>query len=334
MLRSGRGYLSTTTLYNIYYINASSITAPNASMHGIEAHDVCRTLDPSVQSVTVRRWFTVIGAILIVGFTVAGLTSEYAMPDGALYPLKIRIVEPVRATFSLSPEARARSATKRAEARLREAEYLAATNRLHGQDAQELSDAFSAEIDRILRTIADLSEKKPGTALSLASDLSSMLIGHAVVLRSIRSDQVSGLSEHIAAKQRDVRNANNTAMRVILYDKKGVNMTAIARDAIRKSLTDIAEAKRQHAKSVRADPANSADPQLEAADDALAGAQAQAENGAYQDAFVLAQRGSELARQASILLWARRQLHLSAGPAYVPNDKKDEADSQNAGESD
>ena len=111
--------------------------------------------------------------------------------------------------------------------------------------------------------------------------------------------------------QAEAKNAGNAALHVILYEQEGVDMQAIAKRSLEQSITEVAKAKEQSNQGDGKNPGDVTDPRLSAGEDALVSAQAKAEEGAYRDTYVLAQRAGELAHQASILIWADRRLHLN-----------------------
>jgi hypothetical protein len=79
-------------------------------------------------------------ALLAGGETL--LAAEQAFPGNTLYPVKVDIIEPIRATLAFSPEAKAKWQTQVAERRLEEGERLLASRPLSDENRAKIEAEF------------------------------------------------------------------------------------------------------------------------------------------------------------------------------------------------
>jgi|GEM_PF-1571874 len=122
--------------------------------------------------------------IVLVGGGVAS-AAEHALPGHALYPLKTKVTEPVRAMLSFDPQARSEFEIERVHRRLQEYAQLAAKH-TEEDASEELARSLTAHVERAKEAIADLSAdgEEPG-ALVAAHDLRVTLLAHAEVLETL-----------------------------------------------------------------------------------------------------------------------------------------------------
>jgi|GEM_PF-5405122 len=122
--------------------------------------------------------------LLILGNSVA-LAAANTVPGDTLYPVKVNVLEPARAIFTITPEGKVSWASDRVRRRLAEAERLIAQDRLTTDAWKVLSDSI-AENTRIAEEhIIRLSMKQEPKAVDLSADLHVMLNAHGEVFADI-----------------------------------------------------------------------------------------------------------------------------------------------------
>jgi hypothetical protein len=111
----------------------------------------------------------IIIAIILAGG--ASITANNALPGDMLYGVKVGVNENVEKAFSLSAEAKARTAEKHAEERLEEAEKLSAEGKLTADVKADLVTKFNAQAETLRQHLADLSaDGKATVAAEIHSD--------------------------------------------------------------------------------------------------------------------------------------------------------------------
>jgi len=108
---------------------------------------------------TKKYMFAAIAIILAVALS-GGVTyaAEGALPGDALYPIKVRINEEVRAALATSAEADADWDARRVERRLEEAAVLAATGELDAETRVHLEERFAVHAERVKARVEKLEQ--------------------------------------------------------------------------------------------------------------------------------------------------------------------------------
>lgn len=125
-----------------------------------------------------------LAALLVVG-TAAGTAaaSTGSLPGDVLYPVKVRIAEPVRTALIPSTEGRAAWQATLAERRLEEATKLAVARRLDPETERRLAANFQAHVEETLSASETLAaEGAVEDSLAVRSDLEAKVDAHASIL--------------------------------------------------------------------------------------------------------------------------------------------------------
>lgn len=98
-----------------------------------------------------NRKFAYVLASMIIAVLAGGslaYASENSLPGDLLYPIKTKIVEPIKLAIATTPEAKAKVETEIADNRLQEAETLDKTGKLTPEVKKDLVDRFNSNVSR------------------------------------------------------------------------------------------------------------------------------------------------------------------------------------------
>ncbi|TSC77034.1 MAG: hypothetical protein G01um101431_217 [Parcubacteria group bacterium Gr01-1014_31] len=129
-------------------------------------------------------------AVISLGILLAGggvsYAAEDALPGGFLYPIKVAVTEPLRATLTFSAEQRAVLAAKLADRRLREAERLAADGRLTAETSAQLANQLTKHAAKVQANVARLEAAgNVQAAANIGTALEANLYAHAEVMTQL-----------------------------------------------------------------------------------------------------------------------------------------------------
>lgn len=90
--------------------------------------------------------------IVIMGVGTAA-AAEKALPGDLLYPVKIKITEPVKGAFKVTPEAKVKWESEKALKRLEEAEKLAEKGELNGEKRMKVEEEFEKSKNAFIKKV-------------------------------------------------------------------------------------------------------------------------------------------------------------------------------------
>jgi hypothetical protein len=138
-------------------------------------------------SFNVRRSFVMVSVLVLI-FGVSGtavFASEESLPGDLLYPVKVKITEPLVGVVTFNKNAKINWEAKKANRRLKEAENLVQQNRLNTKSIQEIESRFNEHAEnfnklaeqednriRVEKSSNDDQEKIENTRLEFESDVS------------------------------------------------------------------------------------------------------------------------------------------------------------------
>jgi hypothetical protein len=127
------------------------------------------------------------------------LASNNSVPGDLLYPIKVKIVEPVHSALIISPSAKAEYESSLARKRLVEAEKLVETNKLSEEKEQELNLLLENHTLVFNKSIAQY-RKKPNSeeedGNGIVTDFQATMNAHAKVLEIMKSNDHGNKSEN------------------------------------------------------------------------------------------------------------------------------------------
>lgn len=258
-------------------------------------------------------------AVLLVGGGIS-YAAEGTLPGDALYAVKVRVNENVRAAVAISNEAQARWQARIAERRVEEAEHLAAEGRLDSNVRATIEANFDAFAERAKEKISALETKNNvDAAVNISSRFETALKVHERILGKLaEKEEVSaevkteiknikekvGIKAAEVAKKRADAEAKISAKTTIEAERSAVRERAAAERAITNVRTALETLKLR----VSAEAKAQTEAQLAAAERAVAEAKAKMAAGAHGAAVGLFGRATRIADEARLLLEAKNNL--------------------------
>lgn len=128
-------------------------------------------------------YFVVIPLLFILTGGGVIFASESSLPDSILYPIKVKLVEPIQETLTFSPKNKAKYETKLATKRLDEAIILAKKgklNQINESKINNLLDKHTIALDKAINIVKKKESKEQID--KIITDFSSEMNIHAEVL--------------------------------------------------------------------------------------------------------------------------------------------------------
>lgn len=160
--------------------------------------------------------------VFLVASGSAAVAAEGALPGDILYPVKVRIAEPLRGVLIVGDVSKARWEAGKTVRRLEEAETLAAQGRLDRASVQTVKSYFEKSTNEFDTIIRDAEAKGLSEALVNASvDFEAEISAHSQILSAIREHAGSSKSDDIAPLQSAVEESAHKAW------ERRVNVTGV-----------------------------------------------------------------------------------------------------------
>lgn len=157
-------------------INANQVPSPYQRFSNI--------LSPF--SSTLRMPAMALAFVLVI--TLGGATTyaaANALPGDALYPIKVRVIEPARGMLANSPEAKARFQVSLAESRAQEVVQLAVQDKLTPEEGARSQGRFDRSMEVARATVQELSRDNPEAAKKIEVSFTASLSTHERELSQI-----------------------------------------------------------------------------------------------------------------------------------------------------
>ncbi|HRH93488.1 MAG TPA: DUF5667 domain-containing protein [Candidatus Peribacteria bacterium] len=251
-----------------------------------------------------RRKIRLFAGLAVALALLGGLMTleSRSLPGDILYVLKTSIDEPLTALeSSFSAESRTQVAASQAEARLVEAEHLAAQQRLDPATAKMLTVSFNARSGDAIRGIDELALGNAEAGASIASLFTAALSAHAGVLQGLPGNEAAMMLSEVAKARATLEVTGNRTTRALLSGRAGADMESAAWHAIEQAGSEIVAARYAAASPAGMHAAAGQELQLSAAEDALAAAKDKQDAKVYIDAFNLALRARGQAHAVRIV---------------------------------
>lgn len=169
-----------------------------------------------VSNLKKNRFFSYAIISCLVIFLGSGVVfaSEGSLPDNILYPLKVNIVEPIRAALITSPVDKAQYESSLATKRLSEAETLAKQGKLDVSKENKLNKLLSKHTNALNNAINEVSKTKSvGVANDIINNFHAKMNTQAEVLNNIsnrennpdRKNQYNQISKSVRSNADKVR---------------------------------------------------------------------------------------------------------------------------------
>ena len=145
---------------------------------------------------------------VLAGAGTASAAAGGALPGDILYSIKININETVKVALASTPASRAQVHAELADARVEEAQALAAQGRLDATATAKLSDNFDEHAKSAQDLVQSIAESDPGSAVQITTQLDSTLATNGAVLRSLGDE---------SADKETKNNSGRFAVRVLAH---------------------------------------------------------------------------------------------------------------------
>lgn len=130
-----------------------------------------------------------VAALVIIALVGLGGATTYAahgaLPGDPLYPLKVKVIEPVQGLLAVTPEAKAAFQASIASERLAEAAQLAAKEKLTPEEGDKTNERFTRSLDAAQQSIDELAKTNPHAAADIKASLAKSLGEHQSVLSTL-----------------------------------------------------------------------------------------------------------------------------------------------------
>ena len=262
--------------------------------------------------------------VLAVGSGTVAYASGNALPGDMLYPVKVRVVEPLETALLVAPETRATWNAILAERRLAEAAALATNDSLDAETRVYLEERFAyhaAQSDTAAEEVDVRGDSE--AALAVRSDLEARLAAHADLLLylSEKDEDSTKLYETVARTRDQIADRREqtelkVATRALGYTDRQL--------AVAEGVTEEV-ARRLEAEGVTEEAIES---RLIAARDAFSSARSSLAKEERGIAFIASQTATRLTHEASILAKNRSiiALGLPGMPAHSTSAKEPAAE--------
>ncbi len=192
-----------------------------ADLHSIPTAKAIRSRDISIATLFFARSRTYALAMILILISASAGTSfasEKTLPGDFLYPVKIRVTEPVRTALIVSVKEKASWEAELAARRLQEATELAALNKLDSQTGTFLTEEFTARVNSSLAGANTLQTSGDTEASAdVRSGLEARVTAHASILALI--------AEHTDAAPSSEAGSETSAVQSIATEASAVQAT-------------------------------------------------------------------------------------------------------------
>lgn len=254
----------------------------------------------------------IIIAIILATTGGVSLAAQNSLPGEALYGVKVRINEKVRAALALNEEDKAEVEADAAEERLEEAEELAAAGKFDADVAERLEANFKLHADRVnaridafkarqdFRAAADVSSNFE-TSLRVHDRILEILNSRLVNLKVEVNEEADKAEEHRETSEAKVKTDTTARAETAAQGKLGAAENKIAE--VESFLAKV-ETRLEGSDLTRANE------KLADAKELIAEGKVLLEEGKFGEAFVTFQKAHRKAQEAKLLVLAKLELKI------------------------
>jgi hypothetical protein len=169
--------------------------------------------------------FSLVAVIMLGGGT--SIAAQDALPNNALYNIKVNVNEEVRSWFVFGAESKAYYETKRAGERLDEAQKLAIVGKLDTESKEKIQTNLKKHTNTVQKQIATIEAKNDlGVALSVSKNFETSLKEHSDSLKKIEQELKSESKKVVVEK--DVNTAiDGSAVTATLMSVEDVDAVVV-----------------------------------------------------------------------------------------------------------
>lgn len=133
-------------------------------------------------------YYVIIPLLFIISGGGVVFASQDSLPDSVLYPLKVKVVEPIEGVLKFSAKAKAVHESSLASKRLVEAETLAKENKLDIAKEKEINTLLTKHTEALNSALNKVNNSKEDTDL-ITTDFRAEMNAHARVLDILNKDK-------------------------------------------------------------------------------------------------------------------------------------------------
>ncbi len=153
--------------------------------------------------------FSLVAVLILGGGT--SIAAQSALPNDALYNIKVNVNEEVRSWFHFGSESKAYYETKRAGERLEEAQKLAVMGKLDTEAKDKIQTNLKKHVESVKKEIATIEASNDlNTAINVSENFENSLKEHSKPLIEIESKRKAEKAEKVeVAKAKVVEDTSN-----------------------------------------------------------------------------------------------------------------------------
>jgi len=191
----------------------------NLSMYA-DFHKPISSPSPLLSFLHLSKKLAYVLASIIITVLVGGsitYASENSLPGDLFYPVKTKIVEPIKIALATTPKAKAEVEIELADKRLKEAETLDRVGKLTPEIKKELSDKFDSHVSnfyKIKKNIEDENKNTEEENNKMQENFDDKINPHTEILNKFNKnpkdiEETDMHQENIDVKRIDNKNTNS-----------------------------------------------------------------------------------------------------------------------------
>lgn len=160
-------------------------------------------------------YYIIIPLIIILSSGGAVFASQDSLPDSILYPLKVKVLEPIEGALTISVESKANYESKLAKKRLVEAEILASNDKLDSTEEKKINTLLTKHTENLniaLSKVNDMGLMEEADAINM--NFRAEMNAHARVLDILVNKKEGNQNNQIENKDRGNDNQISNTARV------------------------------------------------------------------------------------------------------------------------
>lgn len=179
---------------------------------------------------------------LIIIFSSGGVVfaSQASLPDSILYPLKVKVIEPIEGALTFSPKAKAKHESSLASKRLVEAETLVEQGKLDVSSEKKINNLLATHTKSLSKALVKVNDSNSSEETDeIVTNFRAEMNAHAKVLDSLRDDRDNSEDNSNKNKDREEnKNKEKNRDKEDSNDKEDIKISNTARFSAEKIKND------------------------------------------------------------------------------------------------
>ncbi len=200
--------------------------------------------------------FSLVAVMVLGGST--SIAAQTALPNDALYSIKVNVNEEVRSWFSFGAESKAYYETKRAGERLDEAQKLAVMGKLDTQAKEKIQTNLKKHVENVQKQIATIEANNDlKVAIDVSENFENSLKEHTKSLTKIEQEQKTENKVAVAQTKEKVEPATEETPVTPSTETSVMSVEVAPTDSV---VEDVELAKTEAVDTASVEPVEIADP--------------------------------------------------------------------------